>query len=67
MKKIIYGKPGYGKSYTYLKPLLKTAANVVLITPNDTNELKYMNISYDIFESFSIGFGKIIPGKHGIN
>lgn len=65
MKLIIYGNTGYGKSYTYIAPIIKEKNNLILITSNSLeSELKYMGLNKDIIDIGSINdktkeFGKI--------
>lgn len=67
MKKIIYGKAGYGKSFTYIAPVLRDNNNVLLITPNGIDdELKYMKYPAEINPILINGIEQISTGKYGI-
>lgn len=55
MKRIVFGPTGYGKSYTYVKPVIEQSNKILLITPNGIkNELRYMGINEDILLPFDV-------------
>lgn len=72
MKKIIYGNTGYGKSYTYIAPIIKEKNNLILITSNDLkSELEFMGLNKDIIDIGSVNdktkeFGKIAITFEGV-
>lgn len=69
MRKVIYGKTGYGKSYTYIAPILKENNDTLMITPNISinNELKWMNLSENVLKEIKINdISNVKSGKYGV-
>jgi hypothetical protein len=67
MKKIIFGRTGYGKSYSLIRPIFRKSNHITIITPNNIDdEMKYMGITSELKKINLNNLSQVPTGKYGI-